>query len=158
MPPSHHPRSLTSVSLVPALHLLLPSTPFWPYGTHPFFPHSQNISKLSDLLYSLTPIYYNSPTHFLIPNSIHSWHSNQTSQTLHLKNIHFHCLSTSHTPCLCSTQPAYKLQMTMALTTTSTEATSDDGTNYNQYKLTHHLNTTFNWYRLSRSNCSDFDF
>ena len=36
-PPSHHPSSLTSVSLVPALHLLPPSTPFWQYGTHPFF-------------------------------------------------------------------------------------------------------------------------
>ena len=27
-PPSHHPSSLTSVSLIPALHLLPPSTPF----------------------------------------------------------------------------------------------------------------------------------
>ena len=32
-PPSHHPSSLTSVSLVPALHLLPASTPFCPYGT-----------------------------------------------------------------------------------------------------------------------------
>ena len=32
-----------------------PSTPFWQYGTHPFFPHAQTISILSDLLYSLTP-------------------------------------------------------------------------------------------------------
>ena len=39
-----------------------------------------------------------------IPNSIHSWHSNQTSQTLHLKDIHFPSLSTSHTACLCSVQ------------------------------------------------------
>ena len=53
-PSSHHPSSLTSVSLVPAIHLLLPSTPFWPYGTHPFFPHTQSISILSVLLYSLT--------------------------------------------------------------------------------------------------------
>ena len=53
-PPPHHPSSLTSVSLVPDLHLLPPSTPFWPYGTHPFFPHAQTISILSDLLYSLT--------------------------------------------------------------------------------------------------------
>ena len=53
-PPSHHPSILTSVSLVPCLHLLRPSSPFWPYGTHPFFPHSQTISILSDPLYSLT--------------------------------------------------------------------------------------------------------
>ena len=32
------------------LHLLPPSTPFWPYGTHPFFPHAQTISILSDPL------------------------------------------------------------------------------------------------------------
>ena len=36
-------------------------------------------------------------------NNIHSWHSNQTSQTLHLKNIHFPSLST-YTPCLYSVQ------------------------------------------------------
>ena len=42
-PPSHHPSSLTSVSLVPALHLLPPSTPFWPYGTYPFFILAQTI-------------------------------------------------------------------------------------------------------------------
>ena len=49
-PPSHHPSSLTSVSLVPVLHLLPPSTSLWPYGTHPFFPHAQTISILSALL------------------------------------------------------------------------------------------------------------
>ena len=54
-PPTHHPSRLTSVSLVPTLHLLPPSTPFWSYDTHPFFPHAQTISVLSDLLYSLTP-------------------------------------------------------------------------------------------------------
>ena len=37
-PPSHHPSSLTSVYNVPGLHLLPQSTPFWPYGTHLFFP------------------------------------------------------------------------------------------------------------------------
>ena len=36
-------------------------------------------------------------THPFIPNSIHSWHSNQTSHRLHLKNIHFPSQSTSHT-------------------------------------------------------------
>ena len=45
-PPSHQPSSLTSVSFVPVLHWLRPSTPFWPYGTHPFFPHAQTISIL----------------------------------------------------------------------------------------------------------------
>ena len=104
-PPSHHPSSLTSVSLVPVLHWLRPSTPFWPFGTHQFFPHAQTISILSDLLYSLTSFLFQlSYTHLFIPNSIHSRHSNQTSQTLHLKNIHFLSLSTSHTPCLCSVQ------------------------------------------------------
>ena len=34
--------------------------------------------------------------------TLHSRHSNQTSQTRHLKNIHFPSLSTSHTQCLCS--------------------------------------------------------
>ena len=56
--PSYHPSSLTSVSLAPAFHLLPPSTPFWPYGTHIFFPHAQTISMLSDLLYSLTPFLF----------------------------------------------------------------------------------------------------
>ena len=56
-PPSHHPSSLTSVSLVPVLHRLRPTTPFWPYGTHPFFAHAQTISILSDLLYWLTKKY-----------------------------------------------------------------------------------------------------
>ena len=54
-PPSQHPSSITSVFLVPTLHLLPPSTPFWPYGTHPFFLHAPTINKISDLLYSLTP-------------------------------------------------------------------------------------------------------
>ena len=57
-PPSHHPSSLTSVSLIPALHLLPPSTPFWPYDTHTFFPNAQIIAILSDLLYSLTPFLF----------------------------------------------------------------------------------------------------
>ena len=60
-PPSHHPSSLTSVSLLLVLHWLRPPTPFWPYGTHPFFPHSQTISILSDLLYSLTPFLFQLP-------------------------------------------------------------------------------------------------
>ena len=102
MSPSSQPFSQTSVSLVPTLHLLPPSTPFWPYDTHKFFPHAQTISILSDLLYSLTPFLFQlSYTHLFIPNSIHSRHYNQTSQTLHLANIHFPSLSTSHIPCLC---------------------------------------------------------
>ena len=31
-----------------------PSTPFWPYDYHPFFPHDQTISIFSNLIYSLT--------------------------------------------------------------------------------------------------------
>ena len=46
-PPSHHLSSLTYVYLVPALHLLPPLTPFWPYGTHQFSPRVQTISILS---------------------------------------------------------------------------------------------------------------
>ena len=59
LPRTHPP--LTSA--VPTLHLLPPSTSFWPYGahrvcTHPFFPHVQTISILSDLLYALTPFLF----------------------------------------------------------------------------------------------------
>ena len=52
--PSHHTSSLTSVYHVPDLRLLPPSTPFWPYGTHPFFPHAQTISILSEHFISTT--------------------------------------------------------------------------------------------------------
>ena len=48
---------------------LRPSTPFWPYDTHPFFPHAQAISILSDLLYSLTPFLFQlsyAPLHSLL--------------------------------------------------------------------------------------------
>ena len=57
-PPSHHPSSLTSVSLVPALHLLPPSTTFWSYCSDPLFPNTETISILSDSLYSLTPFLF----------------------------------------------------------------------------------------------------
>ena len=57
-PPSHHPSSLALVYLVPILHLLLPSTTFWLYGTHTFFPHTQIISILSASLYSLIPFIF----------------------------------------------------------------------------------------------------
>ena len=43
----------------------------------------------SALLANSLSFYSSSPTHLFFPNSIHSWHSNQTSQTLHLKNITF---------------------------------------------------------------------
>ena len=52
------PSNLTSVYLVPVLHLLSPQTPFWPYGTHPFFPHAQTIAILFDPLCSLTPFIF----------------------------------------------------------------------------------------------------
>ena len=44
-----------------ALHRHPPSTPFWPYGTHPFIPHAQTISILSDLFYLLTPFLFQLP-------------------------------------------------------------------------------------------------
>ena len=53
-PPSHHPSSLISVYLLPALHLLLLSTPFWEHEALPFLPHAQTISILSDPIYSLS--------------------------------------------------------------------------------------------------------
>ena len=53
-----YPSSLTWVYLVPALNLLPPSTQFFRYGNHPFLPHAQTISILSDLLYSLTPFLF----------------------------------------------------------------------------------------------------
>ena len=67
-PPSHHPSSLTSVSLVPSLNLLPPSKPFWPYGTHPFF-HMPKPSQYS-LICSTRKLrfYSSSPTHRFIPN------------------------------------------------------------------------------------------
>ena len=68
-PPSHHPSSPTSVSLVPALHLLPPSIAFWQYGTHPYFPHAQTISILFVLLYSLTPFLFQ-PFYKNLQNSI----------------------------------------------------------------------------------------
>ena len=44
-------------------------------------------------------------TSLFLPLSIRSWHSHQSSQTLHPKKIHFPSLSTSHTPCICSVKP-----------------------------------------------------
>ena len=61
-----NPSSLISVSLVPDLHLLPPSAPFWPYGTHPFFQHIQTILILSDILYSQTPLLFYAPLHSLL--------------------------------------------------------------------------------------------
>ena len=52
-PPSHNPFSLTSVSLVPVLYSPRPLTLFWPYGTHPFFPHAQTIWACALLANSL---------------------------------------------------------------------------------------------------------
>ena len=90
---SQHPSTLTSVYQVPALHLI----PLWylKWLTHPFSPDVQTLS----ILWST-----DSPTPFLCQlfyaplhsYSAHSWHSNQTSQTLHFKNIYFPSLSTSY--------------------------------------------------------------
>ena len=47
--PSIH---LTSVYLVLALHILPTSTPFWPYGTHPFLPNAQTVNTLLSTLFA----------------------------------------------------------------------------------------------------------
>ena len=105
-PPSHHLSSPTSVSLVPTLHLL---------------PLSSVITLLAircSSILSTCPNHLNTHWSALLANSLsipallHSssfltlsiHDTNQTSQTPHLKNIHFPSLSTSHTPCLCSIQ------------------------------------------------------
>ena len=84
-PTSHHPSTPTSFSLGSALHLLRPSTPFWPYGINPLFPHAQTISIISDLLYSQTPFLFQlsyAPLHsslypFMTPQPIFSSTSSQ---------------------------------------------------------------------------------
>ena len=70
-----------------------------------YFLHLSKPSQYS-LIWSTRqlPFYSNSSTHLFIPNSIHSWHSYQTSQTLHLNYIHIPSLGTTHTQCLCSIQ------------------------------------------------------
>ena len=86
MPPSHHPSRIISVSLVPALHLFLPSSPFRPYDTHPFIPQAQTISILSDLHYSLSPFPFQlSHTYLFIPISL----SISDTPTKLLKHKHF---------------------------------------------------------------------
>ena len=99
--------SITNLGLlVPGLRLLPPSSLFffiWYSSILSIWP-SYLDTLWSALLARKLLFYSSSPTHLFIPNSIHSLHSNQTSQTLHLKNIHFPSLSTSHTPCLCSLQ------------------------------------------------------
>ena len=54
------PNVTITLSIQPKLGLPrprpLPSTPLWPFGTHPVFPHTQTISILSDLLHSRTPV------------------------------------------------------------------------------------------------------
>ena len=75
--------------------------------THPFLPHTQTAKpsqySLIRSTQSTLPFYSSSPKHLFIPNSIHLWQYNQTSQTLHVKNIHFPSLRTSHIPC-CTVQ------------------------------------------------------
>ena len=53
-PPSHHPSNLTSVYLVPALHLLLPSSPFYAIRFSSILSTCPTISILFDPLYSPT--------------------------------------------------------------------------------------------------------
>ena len=99
------------------IHIAKPRSPSYPPSTYILHQHSSSDTLLIHSLqlpkpsqYSLIrstrqlPFYASSHTHLLSPNSVNSWHSNQTSQTLHLKNIHFPSLSTSHTQCLCSVE------------------------------------------------------
>ena len=84
---------------VRANHLFPPSAPFKPYGSHPFSPRVQTISILSSLIHTLCQLPFKPSS-----NSIHSRHSHQTRQKLHLKNIYFPSLTTSHAPCRCPMQ------------------------------------------------------
>ena len=110
MPPAHDPYSLTSVYLVPEFHLYflhqhLSGHTVLIYCLHMPKPYQYSLIRSIYILTNfLCPLYCCSSMHFFIPNSIHSWHSNQTSEALHLKNIHLHSVSSSHTPCLCYTQ------------------------------------------------------
>ena len=107
------PKAIFTPSIQPNLCLprtrppLPPSTPFWSYGIHLFFPHAQTISILSDLLYSL--ICFSIPallrtSSFLTrsirdtPTKLLKQKFEKFDETLHLKNIYFLSLSTSHTP------------------------------------------------------------
>ena len=63
-----------------------------------------SISIFSDPFYSPTPLKFHlfyAPLQALL---YVSWHSQQTSASFHLKNIHFYSFSTSHSPCHCSVQ------------------------------------------------------
>ena len=71
-PHSHHPSSLTSVSLLPALQLLPPSAPFWPYGTPPF---------------STCPNHLNTPWSALLANSLSIPALRCTSSFLYIMNF-----------------------------------------------------------------------
>ena len=74
-------------------------------SSHMVLIHSLHVYKpsqcvLSDPLYSVITFLFQP----LYSNSIQLRHSHQTSQTLHLKDIHFLTLRTSYTPCLYSVQ------------------------------------------------------
>ena len=79
----------TSVYSLAANHSLSPSTSFSHTYTNPFSPLVQTISIPSAHSAHQPILYSSSSTHLFIRNFIHSWHSHKTSQTFHLKNIHF---------------------------------------------------------------------
>ena len=75
------------------------SPPSTPFCSHTILSQYSLVHSTRQLL-----LYSSASTHLFIPNSIHSRHSHQISQTLHLKNIHFPSLSTSHSPSFCFVQ------------------------------------------------------
>ena len=107
------------------LHTIHPTEPrSTPYSPSTYIRH-QHLSSHTVLFLSLhipkpfqyslirstsqLAFYTSSPMHLFIPNSIHSWHSNQTSQTLHLKNIHFLSLTLLIPHALLRTMPLVQL-------------------------------------------------
>ena len=125
--------------MLPALRILPPSTPLYSHTIlHPVILYVlvQTISILSDPLWLTPPFYSSSSTHLFILNSINSWHSHQTYQTLHLKNIHFHTLSNYHTPCLCPTQRRWYNYFFFCISTTCMHKSS------NQMRFVHFADVT----------------
>ena len=94
-PHSHHPSSLTSVSLVPVLPLITSAI-----NTLLAIRFSSIISTCPNHLNTLW-----SETPFLF--QLCSLLLKLLKLTLHLKNIRFLSLRTSHTPCLCSVQRSW---------------------------------------------------
>ena len=122
----HSFRSFTHCRSASTIIPLLPKATFTP-SIQPNLSHPRTRPPLTSVINTLLAIRYSSilsiwanhlntlwsallskylsiPAFLFVPNCIHLWHSTQTSQTLHLKNIHVPSISTSHTSCICSVQ------------------------------------------------------